>query len=94
MTPFCRFAIGTNKTFGESVNENSIWYQQLNLKDFKTFERCQSIVRCLGAVTFRLYVRRKKGMNFQDDIFFHAFNIPNCYFQTPISNSVWFHFNA
>ena len=68
--PNRRIAIpmNTNSAFTGSFTENPFWYQQFDLRQFRTLRGGQPIVDFDTADNCRLYVTTMKAMNFQDDI--------------------------
>ena len=69
IAPVRRIAIAMNRTcaFTGSYTENSFWYQQFDLRQFRKLRGCQSIVNFDAADNCRLYDTTMKAMNFQDD---------------------------
>ena len=68
--PVRRIAIArnTNSAFTGSDTEKPFWYQQFELRQFKTLREGQPIVEFDAADEWRLFVTTMKAMNFQDDI--------------------------
>ena len=62
------FALNTNSAFSGSLTKNTIWYQQIVLRQIKKLRRGQPIVEFDTADNCRLYVTTMKAMNFQVDI--------------------------
>ena len=61
-------AVNTNSAFTGSFTGNPIWYQHLELRQFRILRGGQPIVAFDAAETCRLFVATMKAMNFQDDI--------------------------
>ena len=61
-------AMNTNSAFTGSYTENPFRYQQINLRQIRTFRGGQPIVDFDAVDNFCLYVTTMKAMNFQDDI--------------------------
>ena len=60
--------MNTNSVFARSYTENSIWYQQFDLRPIRTLRRGQPNVDFDTADNCCLYVTTTKAVNFQDDI--------------------------
>ena len=61
-------AMNTNSAFTGSFTENTLWYQQLDLRQIRILRRGQPIADFDTADNCRLYVTTMKATNFQDDI--------------------------
>ena len=61
-------AVNSNSTFTGSFGENSICYQQFNLRDMRTLRGGHPYVHHDTTYNCRLYVTTMEALNFQDDI--------------------------
>ena len=60
--------MSTISAFTGSYTENTFWYQQFDLRQFRIFTGGQAIVDFDAADNCHLYVTTMKAMSFQDDI--------------------------
>ena len=61
-------AMNTNSAFTGSHTENTIWYQQFDLRQIRILRRGQPIVDFDAADNCRIYFTTMKALTFQDDI--------------------------